>query len=378
MNDRLRQLQTNPMQALEKRRDALLARGRRVLDFASGAPREPTSAGIREAFLAATPAVSPYPDVRGQRAMREAAADYLQERFGVVVDADTGILPTLGSREAIFHLPLVLVQIPSEKDLVLYGEPGNPACELGALFAEAWTWPVPLDARNRYLMDPDNIPESVLRRAAIVFLGYPHDPSGQCLPATSFAAWVRARDTYGFTLVSDETYADLWFAEPRPQSVLEFGRRGCLAVHSLSKRSGMSGYRSGFVAGDPELVTHYRRFRAGMGMVPQDMVQAAAAVAWRDAQHVEERRLAFAAQRQVLLRHFAELGLSVYPGTATLSLWVEVPAASTDLAYAERCLERGILVAPGSFLGPGQDRFVRVALGPGLEECAQAVRDWPR
>lgn len=378
MNDRLRRLPTYPMLALEQKKQALLAAGRTVFDFGTGDPIEPTPALIRQALIEGVAEISQYPSTGGQPALLQAAAGYLQRRFGVAIDAATGILPTLGSKEAIFHLPQVLVQIPSDKDLVLYGEPAYPVFEAGALFAEAWTYPLKLSPQNRYLMDPDTVPESVLRRAAIVFLNYPHNPTGQCLPDALFQAWVEARDRYGFTLVSDECYADLWYEGHAPRSVLEFGNAGCLAVHSLSKRSGMTGYRSGFIAGDPALIAHYKRFRASIGTAPQDFVQAAATAAWNDSDHVEQRRQVFADKRRILLEHFHKLGLSVYPGTASLFLWVEVPAGSTDVDYAARCLECGILVAPGSYFGGGQERFVRVALVPSAQDCAAATRVWPQ
>jgi succinyldiaminopimelate transaminase len=378
MNERLRKLPSYPMIALEQQKRGMLARGLRVFDFGTGDPIEPTPPAIRAAMVAGVSAVSQYPSVHGQPEMRQAAADYLQRRFSVAVDPETEILPTMGSKEAIFHLPMVLVQVPSERDLVLYGEPAYPVFEIGALFAEAWTYAVPLNANNRYLMDPDLVPEASLRRAAVVFLNYPHNPTGQCLPDALYRAWVAARDQYGFTLVSDECYADLWYEEPRPRCVLEFGKKGCLAVHSLSKRSGMTGYRSGFIAGDKDLLAHYRRYRASMGNAPQDFVQAASTVAWSDSAHVEERRQLFAEKRRVLKDHFRKIGLAVYPGTASLFLWVGVPEGMTDLAYAQRCAEHGVLVAPGSFFGKGQERFFRVALVPSLEDCVAATKVWPR
>lgn len=378
MNDRLRRQKTYPMVALEQTKRELLGRGVRVFDFGTGDPVEPTPGIVRRALQESLPEVCRYPAQDGLPELRAAAAGYLRRRFGVEVDPDTQVLPTWGSKEAIFHLPMVFVQIPSEKDLVLYGEPAYPVFELGALFAEAWTYALPLEAGNRYLMDPEAVPESVLRRAAVVFLNYPHNPTGQCLPDALFRAWVAAREEYGFTLVSDECYADLFYEEPRPRSLLEFAEHGCLCVHSLSKRSGMAGYRSGFVAGDPGRIATYRRFRAGMGVAPQEFVQAAGAVAWNDVGHVEERRRLFGDKRRLLLGHLRGLGLRPFPGTAGLFLWVEVPEGTDGVAYAARCAEHGILVAPGSFFGAGQERFVRIALVPSLEECEAAVRVWPR
>jgi aspartate/methionine/tyrosine aminotransferase len=218
----------------------------------------------------------------------------------------------------------------------------------------------------------------VLRRAAIVFLNYPHNPTGFCLSDDLFRRWVEVREEYGFVLVSDECYVDLGFDGTLPKSLLEFGRKGCLVVHSLSKRSGMTGYRSGFVAGDAELIGEYKRFRASMGTAPQEFVQAAATVAWSDSGHVAERLAVFAEKRRVLLALCEERGLRVHGSQAGLYLWVEVPQGRSDVAYAAALREAGIVVAPGSFFGSDQERFVRLALAPTLDECRAAAAAWPK
>ena len=378
MNERLRSLPTYPMVRLEQWKQDLAARGRTVFDFGTGDPREPTPAILRDALRNGVPEVSQYPPTQGTPALRRAAAAYLQRRFEVQVDPETEVLATLGSKECLFHLPMTFVEVPSDKDLVLYGEPAYPVYEIGALFAEAWTYAVPLRVDNGYAMDPDALPVGVLKRASVVFLNYPHNPTGFCLPDALFRRWVEVREEYGFVLVSDECYVDLHYDGPRPRSLLEFGRTGCLAVHSLSKRSGMTGYRSGFVAGDPDLVATYRRFRASMGTAPQEFVQTAAALAWTDEAHVHERVRCFADKRKVMLELCKARGLTVHGSAAGLYLWVEVPAGTTDVAYAERCREAGILVAPGSFFGGGQERFVRLALVPSVDECRAAAAAWPR
>lgn len=377
MNERLRKLPTYPMVQLEQWKQDLAARGVRVFDFGTGDPREPTPSILRDALRAAVPDVSQYPPTPGTPALRRAAAAYVQRRFGVKVDPDAEVLATFGSKECLFHLPMTFVQVPSDKDLVLYGEPAYPVYEIGALFAEAWTYAVPLGVHNGYAMDPDALPESVLRRASVVFLNYPHNPTGFCLPDALFRRWIEVREEYGFVLVSDECYVDLHYEGPRPRSILEFGRKGCLAVHSLSKRSGMTGYRSGFVAGDPELIGVYRRFRASMGTAPQDFVQAAAALAWTDEGHVAERARCFGEKRAVVLDLCKRRGLTVHGSKAGLYVWIEVPAGTNDVDYAARCREVGILLAPGGFFGKGQERFVRAALVPSIEECRAAAALWP-
>jgi succinyldiaminopimelate transaminase len=378
VNERLRRLPTYPMEQLAGWKRAIEQTHGRAFDFGTGDPREPTPELLRRALVDGLAAVSQYPPTRGTPALREAVAGYLRRRFGVQVDPATEVLATLGSKECLFHLPMTFVQVPSEKDLVLYGEPAYPVYEIGALFAEAWTYAVPLGVHNGYAMDPDAVPEAVLKRASVVFLNYPHNPTGFCLPEALFRRWVEAREEYGFVLVSDECYADLHYDGPRPRSLLEFGRRGCLAVHSLSKRSGMTGYRSGFVAGDAELIATYARFRASMGTAPQEFVQAAAAVAWTDDAHVAARAATFAAKRDVLLAMCRERGLTVHGSQAGLYLWLEAPAGEDGVAYAERLRQAGILVAPGAFFGKGQERYVRVALVPTVDECRAAAAVWPR
>ncbi|MFN7589873.1 MAG: aminotransferase class I/II-fold pyridoxal phosphate-dependent enzyme [Planctomycetota bacterium] len=378
MNDRLRKLPTYPMEQLAGWKAQLAERGVPIFDFGTGDPREPTPAILRQAMFDGTHEVSQYPPTQGTKPLRQAVAGYLQRRFGVAVDADTEVMATLGSKECLFHLPLTFVQVPSDKDLVLYGEPAYPVYEIGALFAEAWTYPVPLGVHNGYALDPDALPEAVLKRASVVFLNYPHNPTGFCLPDSLFRRWVEVREEYGFVLVSDECYVDLHYDGPRPRSLLEFGKKGCLAVHSLSKRSGMTGYRSGFVAGDKDLIATYKRFRASMGTAPQEFVQAAATVAWTEPKHVEQRLAVFAAKRAVLLELCRQRGLRVHGSQAGLYLWVEVPEGTDGVAYAQRCREVGIVVAPGSFFGRGQERYIRLALVPTVDECKRAAAIWPK
>jgi LL-diaminopimelate aminotransferase len=378
VNERLRKLPTYPMEQLAGWKRQLQQQGKAIYDFGTGDPREPTPAILRQALKDGLADVSQYPPTKGTKALRDAVAGYLRRRFGVQADPETEVMATMGSKEALFHLPLTFVQVPSDKDLVLYGEPAYPVYEIGALFAEAWTYAAPLGAHNGYALDPDALPESVLKRASVVFLNYPHNPTGYCLSDALYRRWVEARAEYGFVLVSDECYVDLGFDGQRPKSLLQFGRKGCLVVHSLSKRSGMTGYRSGFVAGDADLIATYARFRASMGTAPQEFVQAAATVAWTDDAHVAERVAVFAEKRRVLLAMARERGLQVLGSEAGLYLWIEVPEGTDGVAYAQRLREHGIVVAPGAFFGKGQERYIRLALVPTVDECRQVAQLWPK
>jgi acetylornithine aminotransferase len=159
--------------------------------------------------------------------------------------------------------------------------------------------------------------------------------------------------------------------------MLEVQIENVVAVHSCSKRSGMTGYRSGFLAGDADVVASLRALRGHPGVASPEFVPAAAAAAWSDDAHAAARREVFRAKRDRFLRFFAEHGLQADASEATLYLWVKVPAGETSGGYARRLLEEGIVVAPGTAFGAGEG-YVRVALVPTLAECEEAVRAWAR
>ena len=379
MNERLQNLPTYPMVQLSAWSQSIVDQGLELLDFGTGDPREPTPAILRQAMIDGVDKVSQYPPTPGTQGLREAVCGYLQRRFGLAFDPNEEVVATFGSKEALFHLPMTFVHDGAARNVVVYGEPAYPVYRIGTLFANAEPHAVILGPGNGYQLDPDALPDGLLDKTAMVFLNYPHNPSGYKLRDELYERWVEVQKEHGFVLVSDECYADLNYEGELPKSLLEFGREGCLAVHSLSKRSGMTGYRSGFVAGDPKLIATYRRFRASMGTAPQSFVQAAAQLAWTEDQHVQDRLQVFADKRDVLVEMAAARGLKVHGSEAGLYLWLEIPAsAADDVAYAERCREQGILVAPGSFFGEGQDRFVRLALVPTLEQCKVAAARWPQ
>lgn len=378
MNERIRQLAPYPMVELARRKRALQDAGVQVFDFGTGDPREPTAPAIREALAAAIPEVSQYPSVAGSDELRESYVSWCAQRFGVALDPAREVLPARGSKEAMFHLPLVLVDPSAERSLVVHPEPGYPVMEISAFYAEAETWPYALHAGNDYLMEPDQVPEEVLAKARIVWINYPHNPTGQDLPESLWKAWVAAREEHGFVLCSDECYTEIYFGE-KPRSLLEFGREGCLVFHSLSKRSGMTGYRSGMVSGDAELIALYRKSRAAFGQAMTVWAQAASCVAWSDESHVEERRGIFGRKRALMVEGLRERGIEIFPATSTFYLWCRVPAGAGDArAYCETLLDAGIVASPGSFFGTGNEAWFRLALVPTIENCSAALDAWPQ
>jgi len=373
-NPALDAVQKNLLVALEERKAALRAAGRPLYDFGLGDPREPTPAFLREALRAAVPEVSQYPSPLGTPTLRRACAGYLRRRFGVEVDPERQVVPATGAKETIFHLPLAFAG--AGRDRVVMPDPGYPTYEVGARFAGLAPVKVALTERNRFLVEPGEVGEETLSRTLLFWVNYPHNPTGAMAPRDYLERVGQAALRHGFVVVSDECYADVWFGE-RPLSMLEVQVENVLAVHSCSKRSGMTGYRSGFVAGDPDLVSQLKQMRSHPGVASPDFVSAAAVAAWSDDAHAEERRRAFRAKREKLLGFLGRHGLRVHASEATLYLWVKVPEGHDAASYALALLEEGVVVAPGTAFGAGEG-YVRVALVPTLEECDRAVEAWSR
>jgi acetylornithine aminotransferase len=374
-NPVLGRIQKNLSVELEERRKALAAQGKRLFDFGLGDPKEPTPPFIREALRAAVPEVSQYPSAAGTPALRRACTGYLKRRFGVELDPDAQVAPCAGAKEAIFHLPLAFAGDPARRKVVM-PDPGYPTYEVGARFAGLEPVPVALTAANRFLIEPAALGEAVLRETLVFWVSYPHNPTGAVAPRDYLERVGRAAKEHGFIVASDECYADIYFGEP-PLSMLQLQVENVVAIHSCSKRSGMTGYRSGFMAGDRDLVGALKKLRSHPGLASPEFVPAAATAAWSEDAHATERREIFRRKRDRFLRFFAEKGLVADASEATLYLWLRVPAGRTAASYALRLLDEGIVVAPGTAFGAGEG-YVRVALVPTLDECEEAIRAWSR
>jgi succinyldiaminopimelate transaminase len=369
----LSSLAAYPFVRLEEAKRAAAARGVELIDFGVGDPREPTPEPIRRALRENVAETHAYPLAQGLPELRDAVAAWCGRRFGVRLDPDREVIPTLGSKEAIFTLALVVVDRDGGRNLVAVTEPGYPVPERGALFAGAEPVRLPLLEEHGFLPDLDAVPDSVWERLAVFWVNYPNNPTGAVAPLAFYERLAALAREHGFVLASDEAYSELWFEEP-PASALELADRANVIVfNTLSKRSSMTGYRCGFAAGDPELVAALRAFRPNMGTAPQEFVQRAAVVAWGDEEHVAATREVYRRKREVFLGLFARKGLRVAGSSATMYLWVEVPDGEASEGFAGRLLDHGVVVSPGSYFGVSGEGYVRLALVPPLEDCRRAA-----
>jgi succinyldiaminopimelate transaminase len=368
VNPVLDALQTYPFVRLDEAKADARARGIELIDFGMGDPIEPTPKFIQRALADALPLTAGYPRAPGLPELREAIATWLVRRFDANVDPERELIPTYGSKEAIFLFPLVACT--AEKDLVLVPEPAYPVYERGAMFAGARVEFLALDESHGWLPDLGAVGDETWERCAVLWLNYPHNPTGAVAPLSYLEEASELARAHGFYLASDEAYTELWFDEAPTSAVQLADRRQVVVFQTLSKRSSMTGYRSGFVCAEPELIAALRSFRPNTGTAPQEFVQRASVAAWSDEAHVEEMRARYARKRDLL----APL-LELAPGSseATFYLWFRVPEGESSETFATRLLEHGVVVAPGSYFGPSGEGYARLALVPSLEECQRAA-----
>lgn len=375
VNPRLFSLPTYPTVVLDRAKAELIRQGRPVYDFGTGDPTEPTPAFIREEMCRSVPENCRYPTVTGDRSVRAAFAGWLKRRHGVEVDPDSQVLPTSGSKESIFHLPLLCIDPDAPDRTVIFPDPGYSVYYRGTVLAGGV--PYAQQLHGDFVQRVWELPKEVLRKARMLWINSPHNPTGAVLSKDDLRrTWETCRE-YDILLCSDECYADVWFDSPTT-SMLEISTEGVLALFSLSKRSGMTGYRTGILAGDPAIMKQAREARANPGLAPQDFVNAAATVAWAEDSHAEERRLLFGEKRKVLLDFLREVGMEVVASDASFYIWVKAPTGHDGQSYAEKLLSVGIVVNPGSAFAVtdcAKDYF-RLALVPDVDTCRVACDVW--
>jgi succinyldiaminopimelate transaminase len=363
----LAELEQYPFARLDGWRAEARAAGVEVIDFGVGDPREATPQFIRDALVDGLREVSSYPRAVGLPEYREAVGAWIERRFGVQVDAAEEVVPTLGSKEAIFSF--AQLALSDDRRAVAVPEPAYPVYGRGALFAGARVVTVPLREPDGWLPDLDAF--DAWDQIGVFWTCYPNNPTGATAPLSCYEELAERAREHGFLLCSDEAYSELWFDEP-PVSALELpDRRNVAVFNTLSKRSSMTGYRCGFVCAPPDLADALRAFRPSSGTAPQEFVQRAGTAAYGDEEHVESVRALYRRKRDTLLPVLEAKGLRLAGSDATFYLWLAVDEPSE--AFARRLLEHGVLVAPGSFFGPAGEGYVRFALVPTHDDCRRAA-----
>jgi acetylornithine aminotransferase len=380
LNPAIADLQPYAFTQLGAQEEALRARGVRLLRFGVGDPEDETPAFIREALRAAITPAGRYPTAAGLPELRRAVAGWIGRRFAVEVDPDRHVMPANGSKEALYNLAPLLLDDPfrqAEREAVAIPELAYQVYGDSARLHHADVVPLPLD--GDWLPDLNAITPALGARLKLLWLNFPNNPTGKVAPLGYYRDVLALAERYDFYVASDEAYSELWYDRPPPsllQAAARSAFRRALVINTLSKRSNMTAYRSGFIAGDPEVIRVMKNVRPRLGVATPEFIQRAAVAAWGDEAHVAAQRERYAARRALFLDLFRRKGLRVEASEAAFYLWVRVPQAvpgRDSQAFAERLVHHGVVVLPGSFFGPRGREYVRLAFVPDLAVCRAAV-----
>lgn len=391
MNPLLAKLQPYPFERLRAlTRDIKPNPALKPISLGIGEPKHPTPALVTQAITDNLAGLASYPATAGEPALRTAIAQWIARRYGVTVDESTQVLPVNGSREALFALAQTVIDPTRGDATVVCPNPFYQIYEGAAILAGARVEFVNSDPARQFASNWDAVPEATWARTQLLYVCSPGNPTGAVMPLAEWKKLFELSDRHGFVIASDECYSEIYFRDEPPLGSLEaaqhLGRtdfRRLIAFTSLSKRSNVPGMRSGFVAGDADILKQFLLYRTYHGSAMSPTVQRASIVAWNDEAHVvanrEQYRQKFA-QVTPLLAQVMNVSLP----DAGFYLWADVSQvapAGDDVAYACSLLAQyNVAVLPGSLLAreaggtnPGAGR-IRLALVSELDDCLEAAR----
>ncbi|MBT9234770.1 MULTISPECIES: succinyldiaminopimelate transaminase [Pseudomonas] len=388
MNHALTQLQPYPFEKLRALLGSVApAADKRAIALSIGEPKHESPAFVAQAMADNLDKLAVYPSTIGLPALRQAIGQWCERRFGVPagwLDADRHILPVNGTREALFAFTQAVVN-RADDGLVVSPNPFYQIYEGAALLAGATPHYLPCLESNGFNPDFDAVPAEVWKRCQILFLCSPGNPTGALVPMATLKKLIALADEHDFVIAADECYSELYFDEDAPPPGLltacaELGRsdfKRCVVFHSLSKRSNLPGLRSGFVAGDAEIIKPFLLYRTYHGCAMPVQTQLASIAAWQDEAHVRENRDQYRAKYDAVLDILQPV-LDVQRPDGSFYLWAKVPGG--DAEFTRDLFEaQHVTVVPGSYLSrevdgvnPGAGR-VRMALVAPLAECIEAA-----
>ena len=365
---------------IDAKRDALRAQGVDVISLGIGDPDQPTPDHIVDAMVAAIgdPKNHQYPDYAGSAAYRAACASWMEHRFGVEVDPQREVLALIGSKEGIAHLHTAFVD---PGDYVLAPSIGYPVYSGGATLQSANTYFMPMREEDGFLADFSQVPDEVLGRAKIMFLGYPNNPTGACATEEYFDRAIAFCLEHDLLLAHDNAYCDICFDGYRAPSILERPRaRECsIEFFSLSKSYNMTGWRIAFACGNERAVSALGTVKNNLDSGQFTAVQDAAIAALTGSQDcVAELCALYERRRDLVVGALRSIGVECNAPKATIYVWAKVPAGETSASFATRLLEKAhVVVTPGSGYGPGGEGYIRISLttpDDRLLEAAQRMK----
>ncbi len=363
--DRIEKLPPYLFAQISKKVAAKKAQGIDVVSFGIGDPDLPTPPAIVDALCEAArePANHRYPETEGLPDFRRAVADWYERRFSVKLDADKEVMSLIGSKEGIGHIALCFID---PGDVALVPDPAYPVYAIGTMFAGGEAYELPLTEEHGFLPDLDAVPADVARRAKVLWLNYPNNPTGAVADIDFFERAVAFAKKHDIAICHDGPYSEVAYDEYVPVSFLQ--ARGAMDVgiefHSLSKSYNMTGWRIGMAVGNPRVIDALMRVKSNLDSGAPQAIQKMAIAALEGPQDcIDEHNAIYQARRDRVVAALRGLGLRVTPPRASLYVWARVPDGMTSAAFAERLLdEAAVIVTPGNGYGPNGEGYVRLSL----------------
>ncbi len=358
------------------------AQGEDVITLAVGDPDIPTPRHVIERLCQAAqdPQNHRYPESEGLPQFRNAIAQWYEKRFGVTLEPDREILPLIGAKEGIGHIALCLID---PGDIALVPDPAYPVYSIGTMFAGGSSYYMPLTEDNEFLPDLDRIPAEIARKAKILWINYPNNPTAAVADREFFERVVAFARKYDIAVCHDAPYTEVAFDGYRPVSFLEASGAMETGVefHSLSKSYNMTGWRVGMMVGNAGIIDALRRVKSNLDSgIPQAIQQAAIEALTGPQDCVTEHNTIYKRRRDRLLQTLNQIGLKARPPSASLYIWAKVPAGYTSLEFATSLLEdAGVVVTPGISYGKYGEGYIRLSLtvpDQRLEEALARLRAW--
>ena len=350
------------------------------IDFGVGDPKDPTPGLIRNYCKRAVDKrmSAGYPSYIGEQDYREAIASWTKKRFNVTLDANKEVTSSIGAKEAVFNLHEGFV---NPGDYVIMPNPGYPPYERGTLFAEGRSYHYPLTKENDFLPDLEKIPKDIIKKSNLMWINYPNNPTGATITKEKLKEVIDFGKDNNIIIGSDECYTEIYFEE-KPLSILELTKEGVFSVQSLSKRSAMTTYRVGWVSGDENIISIFKKVKTNIDSGTATFIQDAATAALLDEKHVEEFRELYRRKRDMVVNALTSIGLPDCSPAATLYIWQKGPSGMSSVDFSKKLLEKdvAIVTTPGSWISkevdgvnPGEG-YVRFALVPPIAECREAAK----
>ncbi len=376
LSKRLTQLPPYLFVEIDKAKRKARQQGRDIIDLGIGDPDLPTPAYvIEELYSAAQDAANHrYALDQGMPALRQAISGWYQKRFSVALDPETEILPLIGSKEGIAHFPLAFIN-PGDYSLV--PDPCYPPYKGGTIFAGGKPYLLPLLEKNDFLLDLGRIPQTVLRKAKLLYMNYPNNPTGATCEKSFYKDVVAFARKHKLIVISDLAYSEMSYDGYQPASFLEVegGREVGIEFHSLSKTCNMTGWRVGWACGNKALVSALAKVKSNIDSGIFSAVQVAAVKAIeKSGEHIRSMCAIYEQRRDILVDGLQSLGWSVRKPRATFYVWAKIPKGTTSIAFAADILNRADLVAtPGNGFGKYGEGYIRFALTVPKERMVEAV-----